>query len=99
LHFQDQLLGITQRTITPNSRHIQPKTEKMADAIADEHKAIGDWIRVKRQEKNLSPYHLATEMGVGTALVRSWENGKGQPDKQQLDFLTKNLEFSLGNAR
>jgi transcriptional regulator with XRE-family HTH domain len=38
-------------------------------------------------------------MGVATTLVWSWENGKGQPDNRQLDFLAKILEFSLSITR
>jgi len=52
---------------------------------------FGDWIQVKRQEKNLSPYHLATKMGIATALVRSWENGTSRPDNRQLEVLANLL--------
>jgi DNA-binding transcriptional regulator YiaG len=50
-------------------------------------KTLGDWIRAKRQEKQLSPYHLAAKMGIATALVQSWENGTCQPDDRQRQML------------
>jgi transcriptional regulator with XRE-family HTH domain len=56
-------------------------------------KTIGDLIRVKRRERNLTRYHLAIKMGIATALVRSWENGTSQPDNRQLEFLAKFLRF------
>ena len=50
-------------------------------------------IRVKRRERNLTRYHLATRMGIATALVRSWENGTGQPDCRLLEIVAKYLKF------
>jgi hypothetical protein len=32
-------------------------------------------------------------MGVATALVRAWEDGSGQPNARQLEFLAKILRF------
>ena len=50
-------------------------------------KTIGGWIQAKRIEKNLSRYHLATKMGIATALVRAWEEGAREPNDQQLRVL------------
>jgi ribosome-binding protein aMBF1 (putative translation factor) len=54
---------------------------------------LGDLIRVKRREKNLTRYHLATKMGIITALIRSWEDGISQPDKRQWETLANLLGF------
>jgi ribosome-binding protein aMBF1 (putative translation factor) len=48
---------------------------------------LGDWIQVKRHEKNLTPGHLAAKMGIATSLVLSWEDGKSQPNRQQMKAL------------
>jgi DNA-binding transcriptional regulator YiaG len=55
-------------------------------------KTVGDWIQVKRQEKNLSPCHLAAKMGVATALICSWENGTAQPDNRQLELIKQAIQ-------
>jgi ribosome-binding protein aMBF1 (putative translation factor) len=56
-------------------------------------KSLGDWIQVKRHEKNLTPGHLAAKMGIAAILVRSWENGTVQPDNGQLEILASVLGF------
>ena len=50
-------------------------------------KTLGEWIQVRRQEKKLSPYHLAEKMGIATALVKSWERGEAKPDQMQRQIL------------
>jgi DNA-binding transcriptional regulator YiaG len=76
------LLGIAQRQIRINYAQ-KSRKQQQSKSLPDSIKTIGDWIQVKRQEKNLSPYHLATKMGIATALVRSWENGTSRPDNRQ----------------
>jgi ribosome-binding protein aMBF1 (putative translation factor) len=80
------LLGIAQRQV---SIKFSPKTRKQKNAkpLPASIKTIGDLIQVKRMEKNLTPGHLAAKMGIATALVRSWEDGTGQPDNRQLKVL------------
>jgi DNA-binding transcriptional regulator YiaG len=67
----------------------QNHTKPLPDSI----KTIGDWIQVKRQEKNLTHSHLAVKMGIATALVRSWESSSRRPDSQQLKVLSSVLGF------
>jgi transcriptional regulator with XRE-family HTH domain len=50
-------------------------------------KTIGEWIQVKRFEKNMTPGHLATKMGIARSLICSWEAGASQPDSHQLKGL------------
>ena len=56
-------------------------------------KTAGDWLKVKRIEKNLTPSHVAGKMGIATSLVCSWESGTRQPDSQQLKVLASVLGF------
>ena len=54
-------------------------------------KTLGDWIQVKRMEKNLTLGHVALKMGIATSLVCSWESTTRQPDSQQLEDLSSIL--------
>jgi DNA-binding transcriptional regulator YiaG len=54
-------------------------------------KTIGDWIYVKRVEKNLTSGHLALKMGIAAAMIQAWESGNSQPDSQQLIVLANIL--------
>jgi transcriptional regulator with XRE-family HTH domain len=58
-------------------------------------KTAGDWLKVRRIEKNLTPSHVAVKMGIATTLVYSWENCTRQPDSQQLEALSSVLGFNL----
>jgi ribosome-binding protein aMBF1 (putative translation factor) len=84
------LLGIAQRTIrikyAQKSRK-DPRVKPLPVSI----KAIGDWIQVKRREKNLTRCHLALKMGIATVLIQSWEDGTSQPNGQQLEVLSSVL--------
>jgi DNA-binding transcriptional regulator YiaG len=66
-----------------------PKTRKQnhVKPLPDSIQTIGDWIQVKRVEKNLTPYQLGAKMGFASALIRSWESGASQPDDCQLKVL------------
>jgi ribosome-binding protein aMBF1 (putative translation factor) len=87
-------LGIAQRQIrikyAQNSRK-QQRPKPLPASV----KTIGDWIQVKRMEKNLTPSHLAAKMGIATALVRSWEDGNAQPNRQQFETLIALLGFKI----
>jgi ribosome-binding protein aMBF1 (putative translation factor) len=49
--------------------------------------AVGDWIRVKRIERNLTRGHLAAKMGIAHTLIRSWEGCTSWPGKEQIHDL------------
>jgi DNA-binding transcriptional regulator YiaG len=85
-------LGIAQRSISTKYVHTLRKQRHFKPLPAS-IKTLGDWIQVKRREKNLTPGHLAAKMGIATALVCSWEDGTGQPDNQQLKVLVNALGF------
>jgi transcriptional regulator with XRE-family HTH domain len=69
------------------------RKRKQIKPLPDGIKTIGDWIQVKRIEKNLTPCHLALKMGIATALVRSWEDGSSQPDTRQSEILANLLGY------
>src|ERR1035441_7158233 len=76
------LLGIAQRTIQvkyPANRGNQRRSKVLKLNI----KTAGDWLKVKRIEKNLMHYHVAGKMGIATSLICSWESGTRQPDREQ----------------
>jgi transcriptional regulator with XRE-family HTH domain len=54
-------------------------------------KTTGDWLKVKRIAKNLTPSHVAMKMGI----VYSLEGSLWQPDSQQLKSLAQILEFDV----
>ena len=56
-------------------------------------KTAGDWLRVKRIEKNLTPSHVAQKMGIATSLISSWESSTRRPDGAQLKILASVLGF------
>jgi ribosome-binding protein aMBF1 (putative translation factor) len=88
-------LGIAQRQIRIKFSHKLRKCQR-SKPLPTSINTLGDWIQVKRMEKNLSPCHLAAKMGVATALVRSWENGTTQPNNRQLEVLANLLGFDTG---
>jgi ribosome-binding protein aMBF1 (putative translation factor) len=67
------------------------RKRKQDKPLPDDVKTLGDWIRVKRIEKNLTPGHLALKMGIASALVCSWEDDNSQPDTRQLEILANLL--------
>jgi len=71
------------------------KKQKQDISLPDSIKTIGDWIRVKRIEKNLTSGHVALKMGIASALVCSWEDGTSQPNSRQLEILANLLGFDL----
>ena len=83
-------MGIAQRQIHVKFSH-KLRKQNHAKPLPERIKTIGDWIQVKRHEKNQTPAHLAAKMGIATALVRSWETGNGQPDNRQLKVLASLL--------
>jgi ribosome-binding protein aMBF1 (putative translation factor) len=88
-------LGIAQRQIRINYAQKSRKQQR-SKPLPTSINTLGDWIQVKRMEKNLSPCHLAAKMGIATALVRSWEDGTAQADSQQLKVLADILGFDAG---
>ena len=79
-------LGIAQRQVSVKYAQ-KSRKQKLAKALKPKIKTIGDWIQVKRLEKNLTPGHVALKMGIATALVLSWEEGLSQPNQQQIKIL------------
>jgi len=87
-------LGIAQRQIRTK---FSQKTRKQRNSkpLPESIKSLGDWIQVKRHERNLTHGQLAAKMGIATALVRPWEDGTSQPDNWQLNVLERLLECKV----
>ena len=86
------LLGIAQRQIRVKTT-ANLGNHKRANALKLNIKTAGDWLKVKRLEKNLTLGHIAAKMGVATSLVCAWEKTQ-QPDNQQLELLASVLNFN-----
>ena len=86
-------MGIAQRQIHIKFDRKQARKTN-ANPLPTSIKTMGDWIKVKRTDKNLTSGHVATKMGIAQSLVRSWEAGESRPDSQQL----KVLEIIFGTA-
>jgi transcriptional regulator with XRE-family HTH domain len=56
-------------------------------------KTPGDWLKVKRMERNLTSGHVAQKMGIATSLICSWESSTQRPNTQQLKILASVLGF------
>jgi len=85
-------LGIAQRQIQAKFP-ANLGNQKRANALKLNIKSAGDWLKVKRLEKNLTPGQVAARMGIATSLVCSWEGNTQQPDNQQLKVLASVLDF------
>ena len=56
---------------------------------------IGQFISVKRREKNLTQGQLAERLGVSNKTISKWENGKCMPDYSVIELLCKELNITL----
>ena len=86
------LMGIAQRQIQVKIPAYLGN-QKRANALKINMKTAGDWLKVKRLEKNLTPGQVAAKMGIATSLVCSWEGNTQQPDNHQLKVLASVLDF------
>ena len=89
-------MGIAQRTVQVNYQS-NPKQLKLSKLLKSNVKTLGDWLKVKRLEKNLTPGHVAEKMGIATSLVRAWESCTRQPDIHQIKLLAAILGFDAEN--
>jgi DNA-binding transcriptional regulator YiaG len=85
-------LGIAGRFVRVNYPS-NLKQLKQSKALNSNVKTLGDWLKIKRLEKNLTPGHVAAKMGIAASLVCSWESNTRQLDDQQLKILSSVLEF------
>ena len=59
------------------------------------YEKIGEFIALKRKEKNLTQKDLAKKIGVTDKAVSRWERGIGCPDVSILEILSKELDVSV----
>ena len=55
---------------------------------------IGNYIQLKRKEKNLTQEQLAEILGVSNKTISKWECGKSLPDFSLVELLCKTLEIT-----
>ena len=85
-------MGIAQRQIIVKFK-VNLENHNRANLLKLNIKNAGDWFKVKRIEKNLTPGYLASKIGIATSVVCSWENSSQRPDSQQLKVLSSVLGF------
>ena len=56
---------------------------------------IGNFIKTKRKEKNLTQEELASRLRVSNRTISKWENGHGMPDYSMILDLCKELDMSV----
>lgn len=56
---------------------------------------IGNYIKIKRKEKNLTQKELADKLNITDRAVSKWERGLGCPDVSLLENLSKILDVSI----
>ena len=79
-------MGIAERQIHVKFVAKQP-CKKCLKPLSANAQTVGDWIRIRRAEKNLTSGQVAFKMGIAQSVVRSWEDGNSQPDALQLELL------------
>lgn len=60
-----------------------------------DYNQIGEFIKLKRKEKNLTQKELASKLGITDKAISKWERGLGFPDVSLLEDLSKELNISI----
>ena len=84
-------MGIAQSQIHINFDQ-KSSRKQYANLLRTNMQTIGDWIRFKRTEKNLTSGHVAAKMGIAHSVVRTWEKGASGPSKEQIQDLIRVFE-------
>lgn len=56
---------------------------------------IGEFIALKRKEKNLTQKQLADHLGISNKTISKWENGKCMPDYSIVKPLCRELDITV----
>lgn len=59
------------------------------------YEKIGEFIKTKRKEMNLTQKELAERINVTDKAISKWERGQGCPDVSLLEVLSKELNISI----
>ena len=59
------------------------------------YEKIGEFIKTKRKEMNLTQKELAERINVTDKAISKWERGQGCPDVSLLEVLSKELNVSI----
>ena len=71
------------------------KKKKHVIALEAKAKTVGDWLKIKRPAKNLTPGHVAEKMGIAASVILAWEGGISTPNEQQWQTLSNLLSFDV----
>lgn len=56
---------------------------------------VGEFIALKRKEKNLTQKQLADHLGISNKTISKWENGKCMPDYSIVKPLCRELDITV----
>lgn len=57
--------------------------------------AVGNFISIKRKQKNMTQEQLAEKLGVSNKTISKWETGKCMPDYSIVKSLCEELEITV----
>ena len=57
-------------------------------------KALGERLRVLRNEKNIGQNYLAEQLGMSNASISYWETGKQQPNAEAIFKLARYFDVT-----
>lgn len=61
----------------------------------NQQQIIGEFIKTKRREKNLTQEELAQKLNVSNKTVSKWESGKCMPDYSVIESLCEELDITV----
>jgi DNA-binding transcriptional regulator YiaG len=87
-------LSIAQRTLNVSRRHLCiPKRPTKRFPAAP--KTLGDSIKVKRYERDLTLGDIARKLGVSVSVVKDWEDDRRRPDENARKALDRLLGLGI----
>ena len=90
-------MGIAERTVRVEFAGNHSNL-KLAKALKMSVKTLGDWLKVKRLERNLTPGRVAAKMGITCSVVRAWESDEVRPSDAHLARLAEVLGFAVADV-
>ncbi len=60
---------------------------------------IGEYIKEKRQEKNISAYKLAKDLNMATRNIQRWEENESMPNAKYIFLLIDYLDLDIEKVK
>lgn len=60
---------------------------------------IGEYIKQKRQEKNISTYKLAKDLNMATRNIQRWEENESMPNAKYIFLLIDYLDLDITEVK